>query len=213
MLLMPGTPMLFQGQEFSSSSPFLYFADFDEALNAAVKTGRGEFLRQFPSAVGYALSRAFDAPGDVETFERSKLNFAERGTHAEVYALHRDLLALRREHAAFRAQRLHGVDGAVLGPHAFVLRFFEPPDDDRLLIVNLGADLVRCSFAEPLLAPMSVDNQWEVRWSSEDPRYGGGGTPDICPEGRWHLPADTALVLSPGHSSRVPRTGVRRRTA
>jgi hypothetical protein len=29
-----------------------------------------------------------------------------------------------------------------------------------------------------LVAPMSVDNQWEVRWSSEDPRYGGGGTPD-----------------------------------
>src|ERR1051326_6697250 len=42
-LLMPGTPMLFQGQEFAASSPFLYFADFESDLAAAVRKGRGEF--------------------------------------------------------------------------------------------------------------------------------------------------------------------------
>src|SRR5204863_277225 len=49
LLLMPSTPMLFQGQEFSASAPFLYFADFDAELNAAVRRGRSGFLCQFPS--------------------------------------------------------------------------------------------------------------------------------------------------------------------
>ena len=51
LLLAPGTPMLFQGQEFSASAPFLYFADHDPELAEAVRKGRAEFLTQFPSIV------------------------------------------------------------------------------------------------------------------------------------------------------------------
>ena len=85
---------------------------------------------------------------------------------------------MRREDTAFRAQQRHGVDGAVLSARAFALRFFtEDHRDDRLLIVNLGRDLTRPSFAEPLLAPPAADLDWTIRWSSEDPAYGGRGTP------------------------------------
>ena len=49
MLLAPGTPMLFQGQEFAASSPFLYFADHVPELAAQIRQGRAEFLAQFPS--------------------------------------------------------------------------------------------------------------------------------------------------------------------
>jgi maltooligosyltrehalose trehalohydrolase len=49
LLLGPGTPLLFQGQEFAASALFLYFADFDEQLNAAVREGRRRFLSQFTS--------------------------------------------------------------------------------------------------------------------------------------------------------------------
>ena len=48
-LLMPGIPMLFQGQEFGASSPFFYFADHEVDLSRAVREGRGAFLAQFPS--------------------------------------------------------------------------------------------------------------------------------------------------------------------
>src|SRR5262249_46553413 len=89
LLLMPGTPMLFQGQEFSASPPFLYFADFAPELAAAVKKGRSEFLMQFPSAQGFVSVSAFHAPEDPRTFERCKLDFSERVTHGEAYALHR----------------------------------------------------------------------------------------------------------------------------
>jgi len=212
LLLMPSTPMLFQGQEFAASAPFLYFASFDDRLNDAIRKGRAEFLLQFPSIVTYERTATLDDPSDRSTFERCKLDFGERKRHASFYALHRDLLRLRREHEAFRRQQIGGIDGAVLTSSAFALRFFaDDHRDDRVLIVNLGRDVNRGSFAEPLLAP-SDGYEWTVRWSSEDAVYGGGGTPDVQPNGRWHLPGESAIVLAP-----VPRgerrAGVRRRTA
>src|SRR6185369_6245282 len=165
-LLLPSTPMLFQGQEFAASAPFLYFADFEADLAEAVRKGRAEFLTQFPSVVDYEAQAQLDTPSDPATFARCKLDLRERETHAEAYALHRDLLALRREDEAFHAQRIGGADGAVLSTAAFAVRFFtQDHADDRVLIVNLGGDLNRESFAEPLLAP-PADRAWEVRWSS-----------------------------------------------
>jgi maltooligosyltrehalose trehalohydrolase len=43
-------------------------------------------------------------PADPATFERSKLDFAEREGHAEMYALHQDLLGLRRQDPVLRSQ-------------------------------------------------------------------------------------------------------------
>ena len=212
LLLVPGTPMLFQGQEFGASAPFLYFADHEGDLAEAVRRGRAEFLMQFPSIVDFETRGALDDPGDPRTFERCTLDLREREAHAEVYLLHGDLLRLRRADAAFAAQRAGGLDGCVLGPRAFVLRFFTTDHlDDRLLVVNLGATLDRSSFAEPLLAPV-VDQEWEICWSSEDPKYGGAGTPMIWPE--WSLPAESAIVLRPGpRRPRLPRVTLRLRTA
>ncbi len=200
-LLAPGTPMLFQGQEFAASSPFLYFADHTPELARLVTEGRGEFLRQFPSLAAPEMKACLAPPADRATFERCRLDFAERERHAEAYALHRDLLALRREDAAFRAQRAGGVDGAVLGDEAFVLRFFADDDaDDRLLIVNLGRDLPLATVAEPLLAPPEA-HRWEIRWASEHPRYGGCGMPALAEDESWRLAGHTAVVLRP-----TPRT-------
>jgi maltooligosyltrehalose trehalohydrolase len=205
LLLSPGTPMLFQGQEFAASAPFLYFADFDPELAAAVRSGRAEFLAQFPSIADLEHRNVLADPGSVETFERCKLDLGERETHAAAYALHVDLLRLRRQDTAFSLQQPGGVDGAVLGATAFALRFFTPDHlDDRLLVVNLGPDLVRPSYAEPLLAP-PPNADWTCRWSSEDPSYGGNGTPDLWPDGGWVIPSESALVLSPGpRRSRTP---------
>jgi maltooligosyltrehalose trehalohydrolase len=212
-LLMPNTPLLFQGQEFAASSPFLYFADFESDLADAVRNGRREFLTQFPSIRDFVARSTLDDPGSEKTFARCKLDFTERETNRTWYAFHHDLLQLRRHEAAFKAQRAGQVDGAVLSTHAFVLRFFvDAPADERMLIVNLGPELNRRSFAEPLLAPPSCF-EWHVQWSSDDPKYGGPGTPDLWPEGTWSIPPETAIVCQP--ASLAPRTKgpVRRRTA
>jgi maltooligosyltrehalose trehalohydrolase len=193
MLLAPATPMLFQGQEFAASTPFLYFADHEPELAKLVSSGRREFLQQFPS-IAMALETApIPEPHELETFERCILDFSERETHAAMYALHKDLLKLRREDAAFREQNGDLVHGAVLSPEALVLRFF-CEDGDRLLVANLGADLELRPAPEPLLgAP--CDCEWRVLWSSEDPRYGGGGYAAPESDGVWRLPARSTFAL------------------
>jgi maltooligosyltrehalose trehalohydrolase len=198
LLLGPGTPMLFQGQEFSASAPFVFFADFERELAEAVRRGRGDFLAQFPSIAPLVEAGGIDDPGAATTFEQCTLNLDERKTHAHAYALHIDLLRLRREETAFRAQGRHGLDGSVLSASAFALRFFTPDHaDDRVLVVNLGADLHRTSIADPLIAP-PAGTAWSLRWSSEDPAYGGRGTPAIQPDSQWVFPAESAIVLAPG---------------
>lgn len=196
MLLAPGTPMLFQGQEFAASAPFLYFADHEQELAKLVQNGRAEFLSQFPSLGLEEIQCRLVAPADPSTFERCKLDLSERKTHAEAYALHCDLLKLRREDKVFAAQRPRGVDGAVLASEAFVLRFFGEGGDDRLLFINFGRDLHFNPAPEPLLAPPE-NMRWEILWSSESPRYGGLGTPPLDTEDNWRVPGLAAVALTP----------------
>jgi maltooligosyltrehalose trehalohydrolase len=194
-LLAPGTPMLFMGQEFAASSPFLYFADHKPELARAVRKGRAEFVSQFPSIASPQIQELLHDPADRAAFERCKLDAAECASHAWACELHRDLLRLRREEPAFAAQRPRGMDGAVLGPEAFVLRFFDA-GGDRLLVVNLGRDLHLYPSPEPLLAPPE-GARWATRWSSEDPRYGGQGTAPLEGRDGWRIPGHAAVVLQP----------------
>ncbi len=195
-LLAPGTPMLFQGQEFASTRPFLFFADHNPELAKLVRKGRREFLAQFHSLAAPEWADILADPANPETFARCKIDWSERERHAEVHALHADALRLRREEPVFRAQQPGGTDGAVLGTQAFVLRFFGADGEDRLLLVNLGCDLHLAVAPEPLLAPPE-GKRWEVQWSTEDPRYGGGSTPPVERDEGWHLPGETTMVLRP----------------
>jgi maltooligosyltrehalose trehalohydrolase len=216
LLLGPQTPMLFQGQEFAASSPFLYFADHNAELAKSVRKGRGDFLAQFPNIALDEIRSRLPDPGDPATFERCKLDFSERERHAGAYALHRDLLRLRREDPVIRQHAARGIDGAVLGDGAFVLRFFGDDADDRLLVVNLGRTIRVDPAPEPLLAPPHRA-RWTILWTSDSPRYGGIGTPpleadrvmqgerpqgatpddSLKPEPVWHVPGECAVLLAP----------------
>ncbi|HKO93772.1 MAG TPA: malto-oligosyltrehalose trehalohydrolase [Polyangiaceae bacterium] len=192
-LLSPPTPLLFQGQEFGASAPFLYFADHNPELSPLVREGRKEFLLQFPSMAAPGIGDTLADPSDRATFERCKLDFSERKRHAPLYALHRDLLGLRRQDPVFREQRADQMYGAVLGPEAFLLRFASSAGD-RLLVVNLGADLDLDPAPEPLLAPPS-GSDWSLILSSEDVKYGGAGFAPPHAAGVWKLTARSAGVL------------------
>lgn len=194
LLLASGRPMLFQGQEFAASSPFCFFADHSPELAASSRKGRQKFLSQFPSLAAPEMRDRLPDPGDPRSFESSKLDFSERIAHAPTYALHRDLLRLRREHPPFRRPRDGRVDGAVLGPEAFVLRFFGSEDGDRLLLVNFGLDLNLDPAPEPLLAP-PLQHRWKLLWSSESPVYGGSGTPPPETDDNWRIPGQVAIVM------------------
>jgi len=201
-LLGPWTPMLFQGQEFASTAPFLFFADHEPPLADAVRKGRAEFLRQFPRLALPGLQRRLADPCDVATFDRCKLDDEERAAENAAWMLHHDLLALRRSDPTLQAQGAHGVDGAVLSSESFVLRIFGEPGThaDRLLVVNLGADLVLPILPEPLLAPPE-GHEWELRWSSEGLEYGGLGIHHVEARPGWELPSESAVLLAAVPSS------------
>ena len=186
--------MLFQGQEFGASNPFLYFADHKPELAAAVEQGRREFLAQFPSLATDEVQRLVAPPHERATYEQCILDFSERETNANVVALHRDLIRLRRHDPAFAAQKRDRIEGAVLGEEAFCLRFFE--GEDRLLIINLGRDLHLDPAPEPLLAP-PAGKEWQLLWSSEDTRYDGHGTAQLDGDENWRIPGQAAVVLAP----------------
>jgi maltooligosyltrehalose trehalohydrolase len=194
LLLGPAHALLFQGQEFAASSPFVYFAGHRGELARQVEKGRREFTTQFPSLATEEMQRRHPRPDDRAQFERCRLDWNQLTTNAHVVALHRDLLALRATDAVFREFDDYEVEGAVLAERAFVLRYFFGAAE-RLLVVNLGETLELSPVPEPLLAPPK-EARWELLWSSEAPEYGGIGTPRVADEeGRWRLPAVATVVL------------------
>jgi maltooligosyltrehalose trehalohydrolase len=197
LLLAPGTPMLFQGQEFFASAPFCYFADHKPELAEQVRKGRAAFLKQFPSLAGMKARARLPAPEDPEIYRRCQLDQSERQSNIAALELHKALLRLRRTDRVFSRQHTGELHGAVIGPEAFCLRFL-PPGDTRLIVVNLGSALELDSVAEPLMAP-PAGHRWNLIFSTEDPDYGGSGMVELERETQgWCLPAHSAHVLAPG---------------
>ncbi|MDO8432025.1 MAG: malto-oligosyltrehalose trehalohydrolase [Candidatus Binatus sp.] len=194
LLLTPNTPMLFQGQEFAANSSFMFFADHQPELAAAVREGRGKFMAQFPSVAALERIHLLADPSARETFLNSKLDFRDRERNAWAYRMHRDLLALRRGDRVFASQA-RSVDGAVLDTDAFLLRFFGEGGDDRLLLINLGRALPMKIVPEPLIAP-PADRAWRLLWSSESGDYLGSGAIHPESERGWRLPGFSASVLA-----------------
>lgn len=191
LLLSPGIPLLFQGQEFAATTPFLFFADHGGELGTGIRKGRAEFLSQFASHASEEMQASLSDPCSRETFQRSKLKLEERATRAHWLALHRDLLKLRRIIVEPGSRDL---DGAVLGPSCFLLRHFTDDGGDILLLVNFGSDVSERHLPEPLLAP-PTERCWAMIWSSEDPRYGGTGTPPVFTDRALTLPGRSVLVF------------------
>ena len=91
LLLAPHTPLLFMGEEYDEKTPFQFFADFqDPVLKKAVSDGRRSEFKEFD------FSEVPD-PEDPETFERSKLTWANQPDNQEMLAWYQDLLRLRKQ--------------------------------------------------------------------------------------------------------------------
>ena len=98
LLLTPLVPMLFMGEEFAASTPFLYFCDFGPELAEAVTAGRRREFQRFAAFTDEAAIARIPDPNAAATFAGSKLRWAERSQfpHRERLALVRELLDLRR---------------------------------------------------------------------------------------------------------------------
>jgi maltooligosyltrehalose trehalohydrolase len=190
LLLNPYTPLLFMGQEWAASSPFQYFTDHHGELGRKVEEGR---RREFKEA--FAHLSEVPSPQDRATFERSKLRWEElsKSPHASVLALYRELLRLRREHAAFRPRLRETFRVAILTSEVLVLRL-ESPGEAWLLLCDLRGGHAG-DLAEEVARPPGSEG-WQWVFSSNEERFGGDGGPSWEPAaGRFNFTKPEVLLL------------------
>jgi maltooligosyltrehalose trehalohydrolase len=207
LLLSPYTPLLWMGQEWAATTPFLYFTDHPEQLGRLVTKGRREEFSGFSQFSDARLRARIPDPQAETTFMRSVLRWEERTQqpHAGVLALYRELLALRRTHAAMRprdraafaVQQLSDVSLALLRTGN---------DASLLLVVNLAGT----ATLDVASAGARGGGEWRLALWSEEERFGGAGTSARLDGGVLTLPsAGAALLEGAGPLSR-PGEGDRR---
>jgi len=139
-LLAPSPPMLFMGEEFGASTPFLYFCDFSPELAAAVARGRREEFSKFAQFTSESERERIPDPADLATFQASKLRWEEVEEDNAWLVLYRQCLLLRQQYLASHLARQRPSGSFTV-------------DDERLLAVDwtLGdsASLhLRANFAD-----------------------------------------------------------------
>ena len=104
LLLAPETPLIFMGQEFAASTPFLFFTDHHEELGPLVTEGRQNEFSGFRAFALEEAKHAIPDPQDEATFHASKLRLSERASHSDTYRLYQRLFALRHGDPVFQVQ-------------------------------------------------------------------------------------------------------------
>ncbi|MBE2284600.1 MAG: malto-oligosyltrehalose trehalohydrolase [Prosthecobacter sp.] len=172
LLLSPGTPMLFMGQEWGASTPFLFFADHHDELGKLVSEGRHREFAHFPEFADSGVAHSIPDPQNAATFTRSKLDWDELNdpSHAALLLLHRECLRLRAADAAFRP--LRRVDWEVGGQGAVTIRF-KGLRFQWLVVANLSRSPV---------TTMLPDAPWRAVLSSNETRFGGDGVSCFDPK-------------------------------
>ncbi|MBP0443457.1 malto-oligosyltrehalose trehalohydrolase [Roseomonas sp. SSH11] len=143
LLLCPQIPMLFMGEEWGATAPFLFFTGFrDPELAKAVREGRRKEFAHFKAFQDEEARKRIPDPNDPATFERSRPDFneAERPPHDAILAHHRALLAIRHAEIIPRLKGAMAEGAEPAGPAAVVARW-RMGDGSRLTIAaNLGPE-------------------------------------------------------------------------
>jgi maltooligosyltrehalose trehalohydrolase len=199
LLASPYTPLLWMGQEWAASSPFQYFTDHPEELGRLVTQGRREEFRGFSAFSDPEQRERIPDPQDPETFRRSRLRWAEREEegHAGVLSLYREMLALRREKAAFRDREREGFSVVELGEGALALRRAAGGGGgaDYLLVASFRGE-IRVELNEREETRSISGSHWHPVLATEERRFAGsGGWGRLEPEGTLHLTTPGAVLL------------------
>ncbi len=98
-LLLPYTPMLFMGQEFSASTPFHFFTDYEGDLAKKMAGYRRKEFDRLGMHVPEEREKELPDPQSDEAFNLSKLNWDDlkTGEAQATLSLYKAALVLRRE--------------------------------------------------------------------------------------------------------------------
>ncbi len=181
-LCSPFLPMLFMGEEYGETAPFLFFTSFENPdLVNAVREGRKKELGAHYS------ERDFADPQAPTTFERCKLDWSrpELPPHAGILRLYRDLIALRKQHLSLGNCRKDLTQIRYDEKAKFLVARRSDPSG--------GAALIVCNFSTNAQSiPVTAETQaWRLALWTGDAAY--GGTSGLGP----------AKVLTAGANSEV----------
>ncbi len=162
LLLAPSPPMLFMGEEFAASTPFLFFCDFGAELAAAVTHGRREEFSRFARFGDESARERIPDPNAVTTFEASRLRWAEmeRAPHAGWLAFYRHCLAVRRSELVPRMARNGASSGqyAVTAGGLLKVRWRLDDGSDWRLDANFGSSDVHAEAVPRVVLSVNLDD-------------------------------------------------------
>ncbi|MFW5863651.1 MAG: malto-oligosyltrehalose trehalohydrolase [Desulfohalobiaceae bacterium] len=185
-LLAPFPPMLFMGQEYAETAPFLYFISHgDQDLIKAVRRGR----KQEFAAFGWTQEPP--DPQSLQTFQASWLHWELRhqGRHAVLRAWHQELLRLRRSLPCLASRDLQSQRVQALEEQGLLLVFLNSPQEEAAIIFAFQAGV----WPEPL-----AGEGWEKLLDSWEQKWFGPGC--LLPDRAWapgafNLPGPGAALL------------------
>jgi maltooligosyltrehalose trehalohydrolase len=168
LLASPEMPLLFMGQEWAASAPFLFFTDHHEELGRRVTEGRRREFKRFAAFADAAARERIPDPQAEETFRRSHLDWSEIGRppHAGTRRLYQALLRLRREDPLLRRPRWRGFTVRADGDDALALVRRSEDGGAVVAVIHLGGPRT-----VHLGAGDAEDGEWTVLLDTEDPTY------------------------------------------
>ncbi|WP_129715820.1 malto-oligosyltrehalose trehalohydrolase [Pedobacter sp. SYP-B3415] len=181
-LLSPFVPLLFMGEEYGETRPFLYFMDHQGAeLVEAVRKGRA-------SEFSFAEGQEPPDPKAEETFLDCKLSFSTAAEHGKMFAYYKALISMRKTDPVFNA-----ADRSALQ--------VDHDESKQLLILdwNTGMHKRRVCFNfsdQPLKLDLPDQGEYSAVFNSDDQCWGGNGTAAAEPEQAFTIPSLSVIILA-----------------
>lgn len=192
LLLLPQTPLLFQGQEFLAATPFLFFTDHKPDLGRLVTEGRRREFAAFAQFSDPAVRDLIPDPQDPRTFARSILDpdDATFGAHQLAQNLYREALRLRATDPVLVAARRGRPPLLTRARDKAVLVQFATAEGKRVIVVNLGDETAFEWEAAAL----------KIMLHTGEPRFGGNAVAPQTEEKRLVVPGHSAALFGAGVS-------------
>jgi maltooligosyltrehalose trehalohydrolase len=176
LCLTPYTPMLFMGQEWAASTPFIFFTDHNEDLGKLVTAGRHDEFKGFAAFRSEAARDKIPDPQSPKSFTDSKLVWDELRDEkkSQTLELYRKCLHLRQQEAVFRPASRQTWYVTALEMGAGALRY-KGPEADWLILFDLEGGHSGPISDEWICKPRT-EAGWTVVLSTNEKQFGGTGS-------------------------------------
>ena len=206
LLCSPATPLLFMGQEWAASSPFLFFTDHSEELGKLVTEGRRKEFQQFQLFRDEAMRELIPDPQVKDTFRRSKLDWSdlENEPHRSMFWLYRDLLSIRHSEIAIRNASPGSFRAWALSETTLLLRQDAEFGGALIAIIQMNGEVEIDLTDHPALEGLTA-SRCRLMLTTEDPPFSPNPNPPVveldraAPRIRFPQPAGVLLRAMDAH--------------